>query len=84
MVRKSVVTGSLPPSSSPAPAPSPPLPLSHSRPSNFTKKLSKQVRSALKRQKAGKYGARVKAQQAKRKHAAANPTPRDELLDVFK
>ena len=43
-----------------------------------------QVRSALKRQKAGKYGARVKAQQAKRKHAAANPTPRDELLDVFK
>lgn len=46
--------------------------------------LYKQVRSALKRQKAGKYGARVKAQQAKRKHAAANPTPRDELLDVFK
>ena len=48
------------------------------------KNNSQQVRSALKRQKAGKYGARVKAQQAKRKHAAANPTPRDELLDVFK
>ena len=42
-----------------------------------------QVRAALKRARAGKYGARVQARSRRREHVAEHQAPRDELADVF-
>ena len=38
----------------------------------------------LKRQKAGKYSAKVGARAKRQAHEAANPQPRDELAEVFR
>ena len=43
-----------------------------------------QIRAAIKSQKAGKYGAKVKARSKRKAHVAKHPLPRDELADVFK
>ncbi len=43
-----------------------------------------QVRAALKRARAGKYGARVEARGRRREHVAEHQAPRDALADVFR
>ena len=43
-----------------------------------------QIRAAVKKQKAGKYGAKVKARSKRKAHVAKHPLPRDELANVFK
>ncbi len=42
------------------------------------------MRAAVKAQKAGKYGAKVKARGKRKAHVAKHPLPHDELADVFK
>lgn len=46
--------------------------------------VAMQIRAAVKKQSAGKYGAKVKARSRRREHVAAHPIPKDELGDVFK
>lgn len=43
-----------------------------------------QVRAAVKRQQASKYGAKVTARAKRKQHVQENPLPRDELGDVFR
>ncbi len=43
-----------------------------------------QIRAAVKSQKAGKYGMKVKARSKRKAHVAKHPLPRDKLADVFK
>lgn len=42
-----------------------------------------QIRAALRRQKSGKYSAKVQARQQRKDHVAANPVPKSALADVF-
>lgn len=42
-----------------------------------------QIRAALKRKKAGKYGARVGAVQKRQKYESEHPLPVDELESAF-
>ena len=42
-----------------------------------------QTRAAARREKAGKYAAKLQKTQKRKKHAQANPLPISELSDVF-